>query len=237
MGTNNLSITVKPRTPGKHFSRTSRKEGEIPAVIYGPKTKTSSILLSEFEATKYSRRGFENTIFTLQSDSKELNGIKVLRKAIAIHPLSRRPIHMDFFVPDMTKAVRVNVELRFVGKALGVAEGGILSAARRNVEIECLPTEIPEFFEVDVTNIGLNQSMHVSDMTFPEGVKLITAAHETIATVSVVEEVVAAAQTAAAPAEGAAAPADGAAAPAAGAAAPAAGAAPAADAKKKDDKK
>jgi large subunit ribosomal protein L25 len=135
----------------------------------------------------------------------------------------------------MTKAVRVNVELRFVGKALGVGEGGVFSAARRDVEIECLPTEIPEFFEVDVSNIGLNQSMHVSDVNFPSNVKLITSPGETIATVAIVEEVVAAApEAAAAPgAEGAAAPAAGG--TAAPGAAPAAGAAAAGE--KKDEKK
>ncbi len=233
MAVQNLSIEVKPRTAGKHFSRGSRKIKEIPAVVYGPKTKSVNFLLSELDASRYSRRAFENTIFTLKSTDKSLDGLKVLRKAIDVHPLTRRPVHLDFFAPDMTKAVRVNIELRFTGKAVGTGEGGLVSMVRRDVEIECLPTEIPSFFELDVTNLGLNQSMHVSDVKFPEGIKVITSMQETVATCAVVEEItVAAPEAAAAPADGAAA-APGA--PAAPGAAPA-GAAPAADAKKAEKK-
>lgn len=235
MAVQNLTIEVAPRTAGKHHSRSSRLEKRIPAVVYGPKTKPGTFTMAENDAIKYARRAFENTIFTLKSADKDLNGLVVLRKQIDIHPLSRRPIHLDFFAPDMTKVVRVNVELRFTGKALGVGEGGVFSAARRDVEIECLPTEIPEFFEVDISGIGLNQSMHVSDVNFPSSVKLITSPGETIATVAIVEEVVASVipEAAAATAEGAApAAAGGAAAPGA---APAAAAAAAGD--KKDEKK
>src|SRR5689334_12626900 len=109
MASQNLTIEVKSRTAGKHFSRTSRSGGEIPAVVYGPKIKPLNFTLTEKDATKYIKRGFENTIFTLKSDNKDLNGLKVLRKDIDRHPVSRRPIHLDFIAPDMTKTVRVKV--------------------------------------------------------------------------------------------------------------------------------
>lgn len=234
MAQQNLTIEVSTRKGGKHVARSSRMKKLIPAVVYGPKTKPLNLTLAELDAVRYSKRGFENTIFTFKSGDKDLDGIKVLRKAMTIHPLSRKPVHLDFYALDMSKAVRVNVELRFTGKALGVGEGGVFNTVRRDVEVECLPTAIPEFFEVDVTNLGLNQSMHVSDVTFPSGVKLITSPQETIATCAVVEEVVAAAPTAVA-ADAAATPAAGAAAPAAGAA-PAAAAAPAAGDKKAEKK-
>jgi len=194
--------------------------------------------LAENDAIRFSKRAFENTIFTLKSSDKGLDGVKVLRKAIAIHPLSRKPIHLDFYALDMSKTVRVNVELRFSGKSLGVADGGVFNTVRRDVEVECLPTAIPEFFDVDVSNLGLNESMHVSDVKFPEGLKLVTSPQETIATVAMVEEIVAQVVTPD-PALAAAAPAAGAAgAPAAPGAAPAAGAAaPAAGGDKKADKK
>src|SRR5690606_18130599 len=135
-----------------------------------------------------------------------------------------RPIHMDFFAPDMTQTVRVSVEVRLSGKAAGLADGGLVSQVRRDVEIECLPLEIPEYFELDLSNLGLDESLHVSDITFPEGVKVLTGTGETIATCSVVEEQ-STVPTAAADGAGAAAvPADAAAAGAAGAKAPAAGA-------------
>ena len=214
----NLKATV--RNAGKHTARTLRKEERIPAVVYGPKTKSMSIDIAKLDAMRASKHGFENTFFTLESDDKSLNGLKVMRKAVEIHPVSRAPIHLDFFAPDMTQAVRVNVEIRFTGKAEGVKAGGIFNTVRRDVEVECLPLEIPEFFEVDVTNLNLDESMHVSDIKIPENVKLMTSPQETIATVAMVKEEVAA-PVAAAPAEGAA-PAAGA--PAAPGAAPAAAA-------------
>lgn len=184
----NLTITAQPRTPGKGTSRGLRDDRMIPAVVYGPKTKNFSFSIPEIDAVRYSRHGFENTIFTLKSEDSSLNGLKVLTKTIDIHPVSRRPIHMDFFAPDMTQAVRVEVEVRLVGKAAGVMEGGLVSQVKREVEIECLPLEIPEYFELDISELQLDDSMHVSDIKFPEGVKVITGMNETLVSCAVVEE-------------------------------------------------
>lgn len=184
----NLTITAQPRTPGKGTSRGLRDQRMIPAVVYGPKTENFSFAIPEIDAVRYSRHGFENTIFTLKSDDKKLDGLRVLTKDIDIHPVSRRPIHMDFFAPDMTQTVRVEVEVRLVGKAAGVAEGGLVSQVNRVVEIECLPLEIPEYFELDISDLQLDDSKHVSDIKFPEGVKVISSMGETIATCAIVEE-------------------------------------------------
>ncbi len=218
----NLKISANSRAPGKSTARGLRLERNVPAIVYGPKTKPLSISIPLNDAVKYSARGYENSIFTLDSQDSSLNGLKVLRKSLDIHPVSRRPVHMDFFAPDMTQKVRVNVEVRIKGKAAGTAEGGLVSMVRRDVEIECLPLEIPEFFELDVTPLGLNESMHVSDIQFPESLRVMTSMDETIVSCSEVKEEVAAPVAAAA---------DAAAAPAAGAAA--AAAAPAAEGDKK----
>ncbi len=220
-----LKLNAEPRVPGKATSRELRAGWYVPAVVYGPKTKSLSLSIHVNDALKYGKRGFENSIFTLESKDSTLNGLKVLRKTMDVHPVTRRPTHVDFFAPDMTQKVRVDVEVRITGKAKGTADGGLVSMVRRNVEVECLPLEIPEFFELDITEMGLNESMHVSDIKFPENVKVITSTDETIVSCAEVKEEVIAAPTAdaaaaAAPgAEGAAAAAPGAA-PAAGAAAP-----------------
>lgn len=221
MAMQEITINASVREAGKATSRGLRSTRNVPAVIYGPKTKPLSISIHENDAVKYSRTGFENSILTLKSEDATLNGLKVLRKSIDIHPVSRRPVHMDFFAPDMTQKVRVHVEVRITGKAKGTTEGGLVSMVRRDVEIECLPLEIPQFFELDVTELDLNASMHVSDIKFPENVRVMTSQEETIVTCSEVKEEVA---TPVAAAE---------AAPAAGAAAPAAGAAAAAPAAEK----
>ncbi|HAG90386.1 MAG TPA: 50S ribosomal protein L25 [Bdellovibrionales bacterium] len=204
-GNQNLTIQAELRKAGKSTSRNLRTQRMVPAVVYGPKTKNFSFSIGENDAVKYSRHGFENTIFTLKSDDKSLDGMKVLRKDLDVHPVSRRPIHMDFFAPDMTQTVRVEVEVRLVGKAPGVMEGGLVSQVKREVEIETLPLEIPEYFELDISNLQLDESLHVSDIKFPAGVKVISGEKETIVSCAEVAEETA--STTPAAAEGAAAPA------------------------------
>jgi large subunit ribosomal protein L25 len=211
-----IELTVSPRSAGKHHSRQSRGEGMIPAVIYGPKTEPMNVLAVENQIKKYQGRKFESSIFTLKSDDKKTNGVAVILRDIQVHPVTRRPLHIDFYAPDMTKPVRVNVELRLEGKPAGLAEGGVLEHLLRELEIEVLPLEIPEFIAADVSGLGLGDALHVSDLKLGKGIRLVSLPTLTIATVAVPKE------ESAAPTPAAAAPAAGAAAPAAGAAAPAA---------------
>ena len=219
-----IEIPVTARQTGKHNSRASRVENKVPAVIYGPGRENINLLTDALSVTKYGGRKFESTIFKLKSDDKAINGQAVLFKDVQVHPVTRRPLHVDFYAVDMTKAIRVNIEIRLEGKPIGLADGGLLQAVVREIEVEVLPTQIPEFITADVSNLGVGDSIHVSDLTVPAGVKVITRGEQTLATVTVMAEEVVAPVAAAA---------DAAAAPAAGAAAPAAGAAaaPAADAK------
>jgi large subunit ribosomal protein L25 len=211
MSTESLTLSVEPRTSGKHFSRTLRKEEKVPAVVYGPKVKSSVLWLQEKELKKFMDRKFENSIFTLQSSDKGLNNLKVLKKQTAIHPLSRRPVHVDFYAIDLTKKLRVDVEVRFTGKAEGLKAGGVLNLVQRTVEVECLPTDIPAFIEVDISHLNVGNSLHVSDLKAPEKVTIVSRPEETLCTIVIVEEITAAPVAAAAPAEGAApAPAEGA---------------------------
>ena len=125
MSTTKLKAAV--RKTGKHNSRALRSSKMIPAVIYGPKNENLNISIDEVSAVKYfSDSQYDNIIFTIESEDKEINSIQILKKDFARHPVSRRPVHIDFYAPDMTKTVKVNVELRFVGKSVGVTEGGLL---------------------------------------------------------------------------------------------------------------
>lgn len=213
-----LELNVELRTQGKHWSRGLRRDKQVPAVIYGPKVKNLSVSLRENEVVKYDKQQYDNAIFVLKSSDPQVNNLKVLKKAMDIHPVSRRPVHLDLFALDLTKTVRVYIKVAYDGKPIGVKEGGVFNVVKHEVEIECLPTAIPQFISVDVSNLGVGDSVHASEMQIPDGIKLITLPTETLCTVVTVEEE-AAAPVAAAPAEGAAAaPAEGAAAsPAAGA--------------------
>jgi large subunit ribosomal protein L25 len=227
------SFKVESRDAGKHNSRGSRNIKKVPAIVYGPKCQNTNVLADEVAIVKHRSPRFESTLFKLECADSKINQMHVLLKKIQYHPVTNRPVHVDFYALDMDKKVRVNVTLEFVGTAAGVKEsGGIFQTIMHEVEIECDPRSIPQTIKVDVSGVGLNESLHVSDISFPENVKSITAPSRTVATVTAyVEEkaapVVAAATDAAAPAAGAAPAAAAGAAPAA-----AAKAAPAKDAKK-----
>lgn len=193
-----IDLSVEARETGKHNSRSLRNSRNVPAVIYGA-VGPINVTVGEKEIVKYNTRAYENALFNLKSPVKDANGIVVLIKSVDVHPLSRRPQHVDFFALDLKKAVRVNVEVRLEGKPIGLSEGGLLNIITRSVEVECLPTEIPEFFTADVSNLGVGDALHVSDLKVSGSVKIVTGGEQTIAVISTQEEE-AAAPAAAAPA-------------------------------------
>ena len=184
-----LEFEVYARSSGTSASRKLRREQLVPAVVYGPKQKTIPLSLNIRSVEKYAKKEYDNKIFTFKSNEKNLNGLKVLKKDIHFHKLTRKPIHMDFFSLDMSKAVRVNIEVMFAGKAKGVREsGGIFNIIRRTVEIECLPSEIPDSLSIDVSALDINQNFHVSDLEIPENIKLITSPKSSLCVVNEITE-------------------------------------------------
>ena len=221
-----VEVTIERRQgQGKGTARKLRRAGVIPAVFYGPKRATASIAVraEEFERKLSHLEG--SHLIRLVNDGgtdAELHDKAVLLREIQRHPVTGDVLHADFFEVDLTERLTVSVPLRFVGKAAGVVEGGILQPIVREVEVECLPTEIPEFIEVDVSHLTIHQAVHLSELKLPEGVTAMGEPTQPVVSVlpPTVEEAKPAAEAAeAVPAEGA--PAEGA------AAAPAAEAAPA----------
>ena len=220
-----IELTLESREPGRATARGLRLNKKVPGVIYGA-MENIHVSLHVNDVLKYNSRAYENALLNIKSTDSKLNGKIALIKEVVVNPLSRRPEHVDLFALDMKKAVRVSVEIRVEGKPIGIAEGGLLNIATRQIEVECLPTAIPEFVMVDVSHLGVGDSVHVSDLKLPDGIKLISRPDITIAAVVIqVEEVIAApvvdAAAAAAPAAAAGAKAPAA---AAGAKAPAAAA-------------
>ena len=118
----NINLVAELRNTGKSTNRRLRREKRVPAVVYGPKVKNIEFSLEEKEMVKYLKSKFENTIFKLTSDDKNLNGLKVLRKSTDIHPVTRRPTHIDFYALDLAAKVQVTVEVRFDGEAIGAVQ-------------------------------------------------------------------------------------------------------------------
>lgn len=212
-----IDLSVEPRESGKGNSRALRVQKKIPAIIYGA-IENTNVFVNQNDVLRYNVRAYENALFNLKSSNNTADGKVVLMKNVDVHPLTRQPLHVDFFALDLNKPVRVSVEVKLEGKPIGLADGGLLNIVNRQIEIEVLPTDIPENFTADVSNLGVGDALHVSDLQIPEKIRVISSPELTIAVVNVQEE------EAAPVVEAAAAPATAAPAADAKAAAPAAGA-------------
>jgi len=196
-----LEIQVDARDPGsKQTARRLRRSGKIPGVLYGPKTQTIALELNKKE---FSSRvaGLEGShLVRLKSDSAALVDKVALVKEMQFHPITGEVVHADLYEVDLTAKIRVQVPLHFVGKADGVVRGGILQPIVREIEVECLPLDIPDFFNVEVSHLDIGDSAHIEDLTMPEGIKAIYESN--LALVAVVPPTVEEAPTpAAAPVE------------------------------------
>ncbi len=179
---------------GKGVARRLRAAGRIPAVVYGRgvESKVISIDPSALLRLLQSSGAGINTLVELRLDGAART---VLVKELQRDPVRGRPLHADFYLIELDKTVEVSVPIRLVGKAAGVEFGGILDHPLREIELECLPRAIPESVEVDVSALGVGDSIHVRDLVLPEGVQVRTDADQAVASViapSVVEEPVAA---------------------------------------------
>jgi len=182
-----VDITIERRDlRGKGAARRSRRQGAIPAILYGPKRSTTAIGISaeEFDR-KLARVEGSHLIRLLHKDGSdaELHDRMVLLRDVQRHPVTGGVLHADFYEVDLTKRVAVAVPLHFVGKAAGVVLGGILQPIVREIEAECLPTEIPDFIEIDVSALGIHEAIHVSDLQLPAGVTCLADATQALVSV------------------------------------------------------
>src|SRR3954469_10257521 len=158
------SLEAKPREgSGKGFARRTRLEGRIPAIVYGKHLKAPlpiSVDPLAIKAAINTPRKL-NTIIQLKIGS---DSHTVMLKDYQQDPVTRAVLHADFIDVRETDQVRVNVPLVLVGKAIGTADGGILSQQRREIEVYALPSAIPEKIEVDVTALKIAQAMHINEV-------------------------------------------------------------------------
>ena len=235
--TSTLKAQMRDKS-GKGPARRLRAQGLVPAVCYGPYDKQPLMVAVDPEALAKAIATPHkfNTVIKLEVDGQTRT---VLFKDYEKDPVDGHVLHVDFLDVRMDQEVVVNVPVVLVGKPVGVTEGGILQQVSRTLPVICKPAQIPEKIEVDVSNLKIAESIHISDIKPPEGVRFKTNVikNATIAVVNIPEKeevapapaavpgAEAVAGAAAAPGAPGAAPGAPGAAPAAGAAAPAAGAA------------
>ena len=202
-----IVVAAESRTDtGKNVNRRLRTRGLIPGVLYGAKKEAVPVAVSPKEITSILRsKTGENTLFDLEIGGSRR---KVILKEFQVEPIKGSLLHADFYEVALDKPIEVKVHVEVTGVPVGVkVQGGLLDFVTREVEVECLPVDIPEKLTVDVSNLEMNQSIRVADIQVPPKVTMLSDADLVIVHVVAprAEEEVAAA---AAPAEGEAAAAE-----------------------------
>jgi len=162
---------------GKGASRRLRHEGLVPAIIYGADKDPVAISVNHNEFVKHLEdEAFYSHVLTIDvAGSKE----KAILKDLQRHPAKPIVMHADFLRIDEKSALRVHVPVHFVGEdmAPGIKAGGVLTHNMNDVEVQCLPKDLPEFIEADVSAMEIGQSIHLSELKLPKGVDLVELMH------------------------------------------------------------
>ncbi|MDR3337804.1 MAG: 50S ribosomal protein L25 [Treponema sp.] len=175
---------------GSGNARRSRRAGRIPAVVYGRSGKAVTIDLDAGEFSAGVKGISESTIVKVNIDGQ---GVDAFVKDTQRNILDGQILHVDFYEIEADRILRARVPLHVQGNPLGVRNGGIFESPLHVIEVECLPTDLPERINVDVSGLDVNQSIHVRDLSLDKGVKLISGGDQVVALVKFakVEEVVA----------------------------------------------
>jgi len=168
---------------GKGVARKLRASGHVPAVLYGGNGESVSLSLNTREAERLFRSvSVENTIIELSVEGGET--VQTLVREIQTHPYRNEVVHVDFLRLQKGVAVEVNIPVHFLGNPVGVRDqGGVLDHVLHDVHIRCIPSRIPDSVELDVSRLMVGESLHVSDLSFPQGVELLTDAALTVCAV------------------------------------------------------
>lgn len=176
---------------GKGPNRRLRSQGFVPAVVYGKELAPLALTVAErdFDRILRTKLGM-NTLIDLQIEND--NHHKVLIKDYQGHAVNRRVKHIDFFVVDENQEVAISIPAHFVGKAKGLAQGGVLDVKKHEIDLLAQVGKIPEEITIDVTDLGVGDNIHLSDITLPAGVRPREGYNPTlVAMISITEEEIA----------------------------------------------
>jgi large subunit ribosomal protein L25 len=171
---------------GKGASRRLRHEGKVPAILYGGHSDAKALTLSHQKLLiMLENERFYSTILNLKVGDQTQAAIL---KDVQRHPFKNAVVHVDFQRVEDNQKIRISIPLHFVGAAVspGVkTQGGLVSHMRTELEVSCLPKDLPEFIEVDLSGLSLNESIHMSQLKIPDGVELVALAKEDAAVVAI----------------------------------------------------
>ena len=175
-----LSGKVREKT-GKAAANEVRRNGEIPAVLYGLKDNISFSICPDNLQDILRTKG-QNALIDLNLEGNKQR--KVILREFQSHPLKELWVHVDFLEVDVTKTVKVNVEVNLIGKSAGEKMGGIVNQVLKSIHVECLPEDIPKSVDLDITDVELGQVLHMSDLSVVDKVKILHRPNEAIVSVN-----------------------------------------------------
>ncbi|HTG01111.1 MAG TPA: 50S ribosomal protein L25 [Nitrospirota bacterium] len=178
-----LALTAQIREKaGKGVARSLRRNQRVPAVLYSHGESTP-ISMGNKDMTKIlNTEGGEHALINLKLEGGTGEKLALI-KDYQIDPTSGSLIHVDLMEVALDEKVKIPVDVHVSGSSIGVKEGGIFQYGLRSLDIECLPNLIPEHIEVDITNLKINESLHVRDITVAEGIRILTDGDATVATI------------------------------------------------------
>jgi large subunit ribosomal protein L25 len=178
-----MQVEAAPRVKAsKGLLNSLRAEGKVPGTVYGQQDAAVSVSVDAKEITRIvqSATGLNTLVDLALEGKKETVIMKELKRNIL---LPERYVHVDFLRISLKDKLEVQVPVVLTGEAAGVKEGGIIQQSLREVALKCLPTAIPESLELDITNLGVGESLTVAELKVPEGTEFISEPDETVVTV------------------------------------------------------
>jgi large subunit ribosomal protein L25 len=180
--TDNIEIKATSRDV---VGKANRRLGadKLPAVVYGVGVDAKPVALDrhDFEVLLSRSEGMSAKLIELSVDGgKPLN---VIAKAIQHDPTKGQPIHVDFWAVNMNRAITTSIQVHFLGESPGVKAGGVMMHNVQQIQIESLPSDLPEYLEADISGLNIGDSVHISDIVAPPGVTILDGADEIVASV------------------------------------------------------
>jgi len=170
---------------GKGASRKLRRTGRLPAVFYGPEAESIILSIDYLELVKSLKgRPPENVIFDLRIDSNgRSQSKKVMIKELQRDPVTRDYLHIDFCEISMAKEIEASIPIQLVNTPIGVTKGGLVEHIRRELSVVCLPTDLVDAIEIDVSGLDIGETLHIGDIALPSGLRSTEDDDLTVATV------------------------------------------------------
>jgi large subunit ribosomal protein L25 len=190
MEVTDLAVQVR-KEQKKGPARRLRQKGFVPAIFYGRSAENILLAVKNDELVKLYKDKKNHAFIKLIIDdggNKKIEKLSLI-KELQVQPLTGRFYHADFYEVDIKRKLIIDVSLRFIGKAIGVENGGELQHIKREVKVSCLPLDLPDHIDVDVTNLKIGDSIKIRDLKVVEGITMLDRPDASIASVAVIKVV------------------------------------------------